>query len=199
MEGDAHPTEIFERLEVFSDKIKKCIRYLLGPELKEMGLKSYHPLFLLPIERESGMSQKDLRECVPYDKSRVSMVVGELIAMGLVTDEGRGKTSVLRLTDSGREACRSFREMMESFNGEILSVLTEEELSMFLLCMHKLGSRVDGIIEQHSESGQIADKVRERYPQSAPGPFLPIFLPGVFGAIGEVVLEGRIQFRAQFL
>lgn len=187
-------TELFEKLEVFSDKVKKCIRYLLGPELKEIGLKSYHILFLLPIERSSGMSQKDLRECVPYDKSRVSMVIGELVALGMVIDEGKGKTSVLRLTDAGEDACCRFRNLMTGFNSEIISVLAEGELEEFVGCMDKFSVRIDEILEQHGvSSGQIADKVRECDPQPAFRFRLKILLVRIFGAAGKILRKCGLE------
>ncbi|MCQ2079755.1 MAG: MarR family transcriptional regulator, partial [archaeon] len=78
-------TDVFEEFEVFSDKMRKCIRYLSEPYLEKEGLRSHHVVFLFAIEKEDGMSQKDLKEHLPYDQSRISMVVSELISRGLVT------------------------------------------------------------------------------------------------------------------
>lgn len=162
MNGGLDETDTFEMLEVFSDKMKKCIKYLIAPSLSEMGLKSYHILFLLPIERNGGMSQKDIRERVPYDKSRVSMVVGELIAMGLVVDERTGKTSSLRLTERGEKACGVFRSIVDRLNCEIMSALDEKDHREFFHCMTILNARIDELIAQHDlGSGPFADEIHK--------------------------------------
>lgn len=162
MNGGLEEKNTFEMLEVFSDKLKKCIRYLVAPSLSEMGLKSYHMLFLLPIERNGGMSQKDIRELVPYDKSRVSMVVGELIAMDLVINEGTGKTSSLRLTEKGEEACRLFRSKVKNLNSEIMGVLDEKDHQEFIHCLMLVNDRIDELLAQHDVgSGPFAEEVHK--------------------------------------
>lgn len=158
MDGGLDDKDTFEFLEIFSDKMKKCIKYLMAPSLSEMGLKSYHVLFMLPIERNDGMSQKEIRERIPYDKSRISMVVGELIAMGLVIDERTGKTSSLRLTEKGKEVCHIFRSNIDRINFEILSALNEKEHQEFFHCITILNNRIDELIAQHDiKSGPFAE------------------------------------------
>ncbi len=158
MKDEAEEADTFEQLEVFSDKMKKCIRYLLAPSLSEMGLKSYHILIMLQIERHGGLSQKEIREHVPFDKSRVSMIVSELIAMGLAVDESIGKTSSIRLTENGSKACDTFRSKVNHLNGEILSALDEKDHQEFLRCMAILNARIDELIAQHElGSGLFAE------------------------------------------
>ncbi len=167
MKEGAEEADTFEQLEVFSDKMKKCIRYLIAPGLSEMGLKSYHILILLQIERHGGLSQKEIREHVPFDKSRVSMIVSELTAMGLAVDEGIGKTSSIRLTENGSAACDTFRSKVNHLNGEILSALDEKDLREFLRCMAILNARIDELIAQHDLcSGHFAENTPAKHDSS---------------------------------
>lgn len=148
--SDTRDLSIFEMFEVFSDKMKKCIKYLAEPYLQDLGIRPHHVVFLFVIENNTGLSQKNLKEHVPYDKSRISMVIGELISLGLIRNTSQGKTFSLELTEKGKEVCEKVRAIVDDFKTMILSSIPSDELDNFLNGMKKFNEHLDTIIETHN-------------------------------------------------
>ena len=93
--------EFAEFMELFSDKVRRCLKVRSQPFLEKYNLKVHHLIFLTLLGRHPGISQKALKGYLPYDKSRISMVVSELTLLGLVEDVGKAKSSSLILTEKG--------------------------------------------------------------------------------------------------
>lgn len=147
--------DLIERFEIFSDKIKKCLKYVAEPYLEKEGLRIYHAIFLRIIESEPGASQKSIKARVPYDKSRVSMVITELLELGLVRNTSSGKLSSLVLTDKGTAVSESTKKIFSDFRRSLFSDLSEEEFVTFIACMDKFDRHLDGILSKHSRSDEI--------------------------------------------
>ncbi len=97
-------------------KIDKCTSLLSNEYLKESDLKFYHILYLYQINSTDGISQKQLTEVIPFDKSRISIVVRELIEGGFIEDTGTKRNSSLHLTEKGRNVlplCKLFIEFIK--------------------------------------------------------------------------------------
>lgn len=97
-------------------KIDKCINLLSNEYLKGSPLKFYNLPYIIQIHAFDGISQKALKELIPFDKSRISIVVRELIDQGLVEDTGTKRNSSLHLTDKGRDTlpvCKLFIELIK--------------------------------------------------------------------------------------
>ena len=145
MEAEAHPEnfEVSEYLELFSDKFRRCLKSRAEPFLKEHGLRVHHLIFISTIGRNEGISQKDIKSFVPYDKSRISMVITELIFMGLVKDENIGKSSSLHLTGKGKGIYKEAEIFIRAFKDDLKVGLTEEEIVTLKTLLRKINGNMD--------------------------------------------------------
>jgi len=150
MGSDVSARDILEFLEVFSDKFKRCLRVTIEPLFEEDGLKLYHLIILAVIGRQEGMCQKEITTHLPYDKSRVSMVVTELHAMGLVENVAKGKLRSLVLTDRGREINEVFKMAVSDFTDNLLSQFKGEEREAMIHNLGLLDERLNGILAAHN-------------------------------------------------
>ncbi len=108
--------EEYIRMMVYMpDKIGKCVDALAAAHFSDPDMKSYFFAYILRLHAIDGATQKDLAEVIPFDKSRISVVVNQLIKLGYVYDSGRGRNSSLHLTEKGKMAypeCRSFLDLL---------------------------------------------------------------------------------------
>lgn len=108
--------EYLRILMTIPTKINKCID-LLGEEyLSDAGLKPYYVQYILYINEHDGISQKDLNAVIPFDKSRISVVIHQLTDRGYVYNDSNGRNNSLHLTEKGKEVvpiCKMFLDVME--------------------------------------------------------------------------------------
>lgn len=138
--------DVTEFMELFADKFKRCLKTVAEPFLRETGLKVHHIIFISRIGRSEGISQKDLKSQLPYDKSRVSMVITELIALGIVEDQSVGKTAHLELTEKGQALYREVLEIAADFKRKLTDGLDDEEKAAFMACLRKLDRNMDAML-----------------------------------------------------
>ncbi len=150
MDEDTGSQDILEFLEVFSDKFKRCLRISVEPLFENEGLKLYHLVLLSVIGRHEGMCQKEITAHLPYDKSRVSMVVNELHSMGMVENVGKGKLRSIVLTESGRRVDDIFQKAVSEFTDDLLSPFREEERQAVIHYLGLFDERLDGILAARS-------------------------------------------------
>ncbi|MBR3410280.1 MAG: winged helix-turn-helix transcriptional regulator [Candidatus Methanomethylophilaceae archaeon] len=119
------------------------MRNSAAEDVENQGFRHYHIPFLISIARYPGTSQKGLCERVPLDKSRVSIVVRELISLGLAVNSSTGKVWALNLTPKGMDAYKTAMEITIRMDDSMFSVLTEEEIKTFLDITSKISQRID--------------------------------------------------------
>lgn len=131
------------------EKINKCINLLATEYLKDTNLKPYYVPYILNIERVDGISQKQLKVLIPFDKSRISVVVHELIDKGLIYNDGVGRNSSLHLTDDGRASysvCKMFFDIVKK---EIFG--WDDDIEEEIRRQNKMfNDRLDALIEKLS-------------------------------------------------
>lgn len=131
-------------------KIDKCISLLSNEFLKDSPIKFYNIPYILQINAVDGISQKSLKDLIPFDKSRISIVVRELIDQGLVVDTGTKRNSSLHLTENGKAIlpiCKLFIELVkkEIFGeGDILDSESMQKTFEF-------DRRLDMLIEKYGK------------------------------------------------
>lgn len=140
--------DLSEYMEMSSDKFKRCFKYLAEPYLKERGLKVYHILFIYNIGNHPGTSQKQLRAHLPYDKSRVSMVITDLTDMDMVENVNDGKISSLYLTDRGKVIYSEVKTFALDFKKRLLNGFTDDERAVLIRCMDKFDRNMDVILDE---------------------------------------------------
>ena len=131
------------RFHQFLDKTARFVRNWAAEDVESQGFRHYHNPFLVSIARFPGISQKGLCERVPLDKSRVSIVVRELISLGLAVNSSTGKVWALNLTQKGMDAYKTAMDITSRMDDSIFSVLTEEETKSFLAFTAKISQRID--------------------------------------------------------
>lgn len=131
-------------------KIEKCTTLLSNEYLDGSALKFYHIPYLYQIHSSDGISQKQLNEVIPFDKSRISIVVRELIDNGLVTDTGTKRNSSLHLTDKGVNIlplCKMFIELVKK------EIFGENDIfdPEYIKKTFEFDEKLDRLIEKYSK------------------------------------------------
>lgn len=108
-------------------KVNRVLRsYLSGPCL-ELGVKEYQVPILNTIYYYDGISQKGIKSLLPFDKSRISVVVNELISAGMVKNSRDGRTSSLHLTEKGMDVVVGLSASVDELFKRIYAPLSDEE------------------------------------------------------------------------
>lgn len=148
---DSERNELIDLMMVFPRKMSMFTRAVASKYLKDSRIKPYHLMMIHGIGSGNGISQKDLVEMLPFDKSYISTGVRELIDMGLVYNESEGKVHSLRLTDMGRDLMAMGEMMFDLIQGSLTSILDAEERETLVRLMKKVNAHTDELIEQMTE------------------------------------------------
>ena len=131
----------------FPKKMNQCMKGYADKYLKDTRLKPPYLILIFHIGRRDGLSQKELIDEVPYDKSYISTMVHDLIDLGLIYNDSSGKLHSLHLTDQGRDIYAMSRMMFDLMDRNLFYVLTDEEKDVLAEIMRKLDARADHIME----------------------------------------------------
>ena len=134
----------------FGKKMVTAVNLAGDAILGRYGLKSYHLALLRVIASEDGIEQKGIRKIIPFDKSRISVVVRELTEGGFIFDSGRGRSSSLHLTEKGLEAVRHTPEFRRRVDSEVFSVFTSAEKDEMDRLFTKLNDHLDEILVKYT-------------------------------------------------
>ncbi len=131
-------------------KIDKCINLISNEYLKGSPIKFYTIPYLYQIHTFDGISQKKLKELIPFDKSRISIVVRELIDAGLVVDTGTKRNSSLHLTEKGENTlplCKLFIELIKK------EIFGEDDIFSpeYIKKTFEFDERLDMLIDKYSK------------------------------------------------
>lgn len=120
---------------------------VIGDELfADLGIKSYHLSVLRVIYSNDGIDQKGIRKVIPFDKSRISVVVRELLDGGFVTDSASGRSSSLHLTDLGMTAVSRTEQFRKAVDVDIFGEFTAEEKEFMNQAFIRLNNRLNEIL-----------------------------------------------------
>lgn len=143
------PKETVYMMNCASKKSSKCMIQETDAKLGHLGLKFYHVLVLATIGFKPGSSQKNIRENTPFTKARVSIIVSELIDMGYVVNNSKGKAASLHLTEVGMEVFGIAEDIFFNHHRNMLSTLTEEEYEIFQEIILKVNARLDEMLQHY--------------------------------------------------
>ena len=148
MDGHGNGSVVIDQFFMgFSEKMGKCFKAIVSKYTADTQIKPYHIPFIAYIGHNDGSSQKDMCSCLPFDKSRVSTVVHELMDLGLVVNNSDGKVTSIHLTESGKNIfamCQMLKELMHTL---ILQDFTEEELECLAHLISKMDRRMDCLLD----------------------------------------------------
>ena len=134
----------------FGKKMVAALNSVGDRILEGYGIKTYHLALLRVISSQDGIDQKSIRKTIPFDKSRISVIVRELSDWGFIYDSGSGRSSALHLTDKGKEAVKVTPEYTRKVEKAILPDLTPEELDVLNKVFEKLNAHLNTLVEKDS-------------------------------------------------
>lgn len=135
-----------EIIMCFPGKMKQCMRLIAMQYLQGTNIRPHYLPYISCIGQNDGVSQKELNEMIPVDKSHVSTVVRELMDLGLVYNSGTGKVHSLHLTDSGRNIMATSQMMFDIVESKMFKDLSDEEMEQFDRIIKVIDARVDALI-----------------------------------------------------
>lgn len=134
-------------LMYYPDRMSRLMTTVATTRVEKYGLKAYHVPFVVLIGHSPGISQKTILNTVPFDKSRVSIVVNELIAREIVVNESNSKVSSLVLTDLGQDVYEECADLVEKVFKKLFEGFTAEEKKVICDLFQRMESRIDDMIE----------------------------------------------------
>jgi DNA-binding MarR family transcriptional regulator len=120
--------------------MKKYMDAYISDALEGTGIPSSYGPFIIELDIDRGMSQKELTERVYVHKSLTTRVVKELISMGFAENRSTEKEYSLYLTERGDEAKKTILENLDNAICFLMSDMTDEEKSEFRRLMRKIES-----------------------------------------------------------
>lgn len=142
MEIDRYPMRSVARLS--------CIwRRVMEREMRDLNLSSIQSRMLghlyIRSQRREKVFQSELEEEFKIRKSSVTSVLQTLEKKGLVRRAGvpgDGRRRELILTEAGIASQQVVLERLDHMEKQIEDALTEKELDTFLICIHKIETKL---------------------------------------------------------
>ena len=148
---DSEEWEIGRMMFYFPHKMERVFSILISELCSELGLKEHHIPILKEIYYNDGISQKGISVLSPRDKSRVSVIVNELIRMGYLRDSGKGRTSCLHLTDSGTELISEIDVGLRKIREIIFGTVPPANLKMIMETMVLVDESLDCLLAEYTQ------------------------------------------------
>ena len=150
----------FENFTVLITRISRSIRRLKTEEMAEFGLKGPHVSCLYYLYRAGGsLTAAQLCERCEEDKAAISRSIDYLEKNGYLTCGSGGARryrSPLRLTEKGRDACRTIGGRIDAIVAEASAGLGAEERAVMYRALGTIGSRLEQIYDNRKQSRENA-------------------------------------------
>ena len=127
----------------FPKKLTAAFAVIGDRMFADMGIKFYHLAVLRVVYSNDGIDQKGIRNTVPFDKSRISVVVRELLDQGFLRDSATGRSSSLHLTELGMKAVSRTNEYRKVVSEEIFGEFTKAEMEFMDEAFQRLNDLLD--------------------------------------------------------
>ena len=129
--NDDYDVSILYALSSLQPVIRKDLASAMESGIQREDLKFQHMVFITYIGSREGVSQKELNQIMPYDKSYTSIMVRNLIQLGLIENRSSGRYYSLFLTSEGRDLFDQCKRLSNEVNDRILNGFTEDEVVQF--------------------------------------------------------------------
>ena len=110
-----------------SNKLNRILNKMAEEEFIKTGLSPSHALTLMNINRQAGLSQKELSEIMNIKPSTTTRFIDKLEGRRLVERKLKGKLSYLYPTDKGIDLQNEIDKCWESLNQRYSKILGCEE------------------------------------------------------------------------
>ena len=157
--GGSPVLERFETFTLLVSKLSRSIRKIKSEEMAEFGLKGPHVSCLYYLSQCGGLTASELCERCEEDKAAVSRSLDYLEKNGYLTCGSGGARryrSPLRLTEKGRDACRTIGGRIDAIVAEASAGLGAEERAVMYRALGTIGSRLEQIYDNRKQSRENA-------------------------------------------
>lgn len=144
--------ELIDLMMVFPRKTANISRILVAKYLGDSRIRPHHLMILKVVSENDGVSQKDLTDRLPFDKSYISTSVRELIDMGMLVNGSEGKVHRITITPLGKDIVQMGNMMFDLVDQSVFGNLTDEERDTLVAIMKKIDAHTDALIEKLSAS-----------------------------------------------
>ena len=145
----------FETFTVLIARISRSIRRLKAEEMERLGLKGPHVSCLYYLSLYDELTAAELCERCDEDKAAISRSIDYLEKNGYLTCGSGGARryrSPLRLTEKGRDACRTIGGRIDAIVAEASAGLGAEERAVMYRALGTIGSRLEQIYDNRKQS-----------------------------------------------
>lgn len=149
----------FETFTVLIARISRNIRRLKAEEMERLGLKGPHVSCLYYLSLYDELTAAELCERCDEDKAAISRSIDYLEKNGYLTCGSGGARryrSPLRLTEKGRDACRTIGGRIDAIVAEASAGLGAEERAVMYRALGTIGSRLEQIYDNRKQSRENA-------------------------------------------
>ena len=126
-----------------SNKLNRILNKMAEEEFIKTGLSPSHALTLMNINRQAGLSQKELSEIMNIKPSTTTRFIDKLEARKLVERKIKGKLSYLYPTTLGIDLQVEIDKCWESLNKRYSKILGYEEGSKLTELIDKAATELE--------------------------------------------------------
>ena len=143
--GAARSKALIERLfDMHPTPFKSFFSRFITERVGETGLTESQIVFLLMLDKDKGMSLKDMTERMGVNKSLTTRAVKHLLENGFVINAAEsGKEHSIVLTAKGAKAKRTAAQAFSDLFELILEDLTDEELTVMEQALSKIRHKME--------------------------------------------------------
>lgn len=144
-----HPS-IPKELILLPERLTKFLRLCTAICVSELDIKRHHIAFVLKLGAQPRMTLREFANVLPFDRSRISFVLKEMIDQGFVTQENDQKPAKYSLTPQGMEQYERLRELSRNVFRMVFAAFSEEESMQIRKGIGRLNNRLDEISDRIS-------------------------------------------------
>jgi len=137
-------------LPIFFDRMSMAMRDHMTQSVSEYGLTSAHAVYLIALELQGAMSQKDLSQFLDMDPANTNRVIKILREKGMVYDDRARSDSrnyKIYLTEIGRKLAKRAMTETNDWMNEVMSGIPRENIlnmrNTLIQILERMGEDVD--------------------------------------------------------
>lgn len=141
-------------LPIFFDRMSMAMREHMTESVSEYGLTSAHAVYLIALELQGAMSQKDLSKFLDMDPANTNRVVKVLRDKGMIYDDRVNQDSrnyKIYLTEIGKKLAKKTMDETSAWADEIMSDIPLEDIlnmrNTLIRILQKMGVDIKGYME----------------------------------------------------
>ena len=127
-------------------------RRLVESRLQETGIHRGQPPLLFALSRQDGLSNADLAQKLNVTPPTISNMVKRMRQSGYVEkrrDSDDERIMRVYLTEQGREAMATLRQIIDQVNETMIQGLSAEEKALLIPILKKITANIENALQQN--------------------------------------------------